>query len=553
MDYFRILNLIREPFSNSPDPDFFFQSRQHVKCLQKIELSVRLRRGLNVIIGDIGTGKTTLCRRLIRNFSNDENIESHLILDPYFSTSTEFLATVAGMFGENKFGGETSDWQLKENIKNYLFRRGVDDKKTVVLIIDEGQKLPDFCLEILREFLNYETNDQKLLQIVLFAQKEFQESIGEHQNFADRINLYHILGPLSFRETRSMIKYRVELASDGEKRPSFFSYWALRVIYKASGGYPRKIINLCHRVMLTLIIKNRSRVSRSVARFCVKEVFPETTKKWHPVRLAVLTGVLVIVLVLAVVPDYLPIQIPWEKERKALVSQLVKSRRSIRQPIVKMRQEARPPSTEKGRADAAVSVEKAKAPFIKEYEPPVLVEEASPVSLEMVVGHKKIPEILGKISVHKSDILGNLIYKVYGVYDRKYLRLISECNPEIKDPNLIEAGQLIRFPAVPIEVSSSLSKFRWVHITTKERLEDAYLFLRSHSVHERFLSIIPCWNSRDGLRFEVLYKRNFPDEESARERLKELPAGLMAGAKVHTGWGEDTVFFADPVFGFSGG
>ncbi|MBW2200522.1 MAG: transposase, partial [Deltaproteobacteria bacterium] len=70
MDYFKILNLNREPFSNSPDPEYFFQSRQHLGCLQKVELALRLRRGLNVVIGDIGTGKTTLCRQLIRRFVN---------------------------------------------------------------------------------------------------------------------------------------------------------------------------------------------------------------------------------------------------------------------------------------------------------------------------------------------------------------------------------------------------------------------------------------------------------------------------------------------------
>ena len=68
MDYFTILNLNREPFSNSPDPDYFYHSRQHLDCLQKLELSLHLRRGLNVIIGDVGTGKTTLCRQIICRF-----------------------------------------------------------------------------------------------------------------------------------------------------------------------------------------------------------------------------------------------------------------------------------------------------------------------------------------------------------------------------------------------------------------------------------------------------------------------------------------------------
>ena len=151
--------------------------------------------GLNVVMGDVGTGKTTLCRQLILRFTESEEdcneFETHLILDPNFSTPREFLSAVAMTFGLP--GAETaeSEWQLKENIKKYLFQKGVDEKKTVVLIIDEGQKIPYFCREILREFLNYETNENKLLQIILFAQNEFAEILKSHGNFADRVNQYY--------------------------------------------------------------------------------------------------------------------------------------------------------------------------------------------------------------------------------------------------------------------------------------------------------------------------------------------------------------------------
>jgi general secretion pathway protein A len=162
MDYFKILNLKKEPFSNSPEPEFFYQSVKHLGCLQKLELAIRLRRGLSVVVGDVGTGKTTLCRQLILKFAASEedhnHIETHLLLDPSFTNSLEFLSTVALTFGLSSTGSDVSEWQLKESIKNYLFQKGVDEGKIVVLIVDEGQKLPGFCLEILREFLNYETN-----------------------------------------------------------------------------------------------------------------------------------------------------------------------------------------------------------------------------------------------------------------------------------------------------------------------------------------------------------------------------------------------------------
>ena len=207
MDYFKILNLQREPFGNSPAPEFFFLSTGHVDCLQRLELAIRLRRGLNVVMGDVGTGKTTLCRQLIRKFTESEDdcneFQTHLILDPNFSTPREFLSAVAMTFRLPGAETEESEWQQKENIKKYLFQKGVDEKKTVILIIDEGQKIPYFCREILREFLNYETNENKLLQIIIFAQNEFRQILKSHANFADRVNQFYFLKPLNFRETKA--------------------------------------------------------------------------------------------------------------------------------------------------------------------------------------------------------------------------------------------------------------------------------------------------------------------------------------------------------------
>jgi general secretion pathway protein A len=263
MNYYGILNLTKEPFSNSPDPEFFFGSSQHLECLQKLELALRLRRGLNVVIGDVGTGKTTLCRQLIQRFSNTEEFETHLILDPDFSSSTEFLFTTIKMLTGRKPPARSRDWQLKEVIKKYLFRRGVNENKTVILIIDEGQKIPLNCLELLREFLNYETNENKLLQIVIFAQNEFEDTLKNYTNFADRINLYHYLKPMNFADTRAMIRYRLEKSSNNHRAYTFFSFPALLAIFLSSKGYPRKIINLCHRCILSMIIQNRSKSPES--------------------------------------------------------------------------------------------------------------------------------------------------------------------------------------------------------------------------------------------------------------------------------------------------
>ncbi|NPV04065.1 MAG: AAA family ATPase [Syntrophaceae bacterium] len=270
MSYFEILNLDREPFSNSPEPEFFFEAPQHVNCLQQLEISIRLRRGLNVVIGDVGTGKTTLSRMLIRKLHGDDTVEFHLLMDPDFGGPIQFLAGIARMLGAVDSAHGLTEWQLKEAIKQYLFRRGIDEDKIVVLIIDEGQKLPGFCIEILREFLNYETNRFKLLQIVIFAQPEFNAILERRENFADRMNVCLRLGPLDFTQMRRMIEYRIAQASQAGHDPVEFTLPALAAIYLATGGVPRKVVMLCHQVILAMIVRNRSRAGWRLVQSCLR-------------------------------------------------------------------------------------------------------------------------------------------------------------------------------------------------------------------------------------------------------------------------------------------
>ena len=534
MDYFKILNLDKEPFSNSPDPDFFSQSREHVGCLQKIELSLRLRRGLSVVIGDVGAGKTTLCRQLIRNFAGDEKVDTHLILDPYFSRASEFLSCVAEMFGERPGQNTTSDRELKELIKQNLFRRGVDEKKTVILIIDEGQKLPDLCLEILREFLNYETNAHKLLQIVIFAQKEFDLFLRSHKNFADRMNLYHRLHPLNFQEAKSMIRFRLERASNGNKRPTFFSYPALWAIYKATQGYPRKIVSLCHRILLSLIIANRTKAGWITARSCAKMAFPEFSRNWHRVRMGGLTVLLATVIFFSSVVEYVPAPGLREKVTAPSSSQVIRGRIEGRPFAIKQKSA----EGHHGKARWASPPRTAEASI----EP-----SSQGVPNKVFTEAHAMPKLLGSISVGKREWLAEMIRKVYGVFTLEYLRIVVKENREIGDPDIISPGQVIRFPAVPVALTPLTLRSKWVEISRKETLQDAYLFLKRHSSREFPLRLVPIWNNRQGLKFSILYGRHFEDEKSARKCLSKLPSAFASGAKILSGWEKDTTFFASPM------
>jgi general secretion pathway protein A len=449
MDYFKILNLKKEPFSNSPDPEFFFQSRKHLDCLQKLELALRLRRGLNVIIGDVGTGKTTLCRQLIRRFAANEDVETHLILDPYFSSPNRFLSTVSKLIKGFKPVKDSSDWQIKESIKKYLFRKGVDEKKTVILIIDEGQKIPVFCLEILREFLNYETNEYKLLQIVIFAQKEFEKTIDLHANFADRINLYHFLKPLDFRDTRLMIKFRLEKSIDTNQTYTFFTRPALWAIYWATGGYPRKIINLCHRCIMTMIIQNRSIVNFYQVRSCTQRVFPSRVKK---IKIAVATigTVVIIVTTLFSFNEINPFKFPAFLKSGLVGGQVsLPENKKFAGPAnpqlfdasenrkVSLDSDGNFIDNQSKKDNQAKSSDMDRPEHIAtQTHAETLLEKSSQLSVD-----KSFPDILGKIRLRPNQTLSGLIKTIYGSYNSKYFKSLILANPNIDDPDIVNIGQ----------------------------------------------------------------------------------------------------------------
>src|SRR5512133_3366569 len=134
MEYFNLLEFNKEPFSNSPEPEFFFASPQQNTCLQRLELAIRLRRGLNIVVGAVGTGKTTLCRKLIQNLSvpaagDAPVIETFLLLDPALAGPLNFVKTVASILCVSDISFDDREWQIKEKIKNFLFEQGVQEQK----------------------------------------------------------------------------------------------------------------------------------------------------------------------------------------------------------------------------------------------------------------------------------------------------------------------------------------------------------------------------------------------------------------------------------------
>ncbi|HNV86714.1 MAG TPA: AAA family ATPase [Candidatus Omnitrophota bacterium] len=278
MSYYKVLGFDKEPFSTSPDPAFLYLTREHEIALTNVLIEIRLRRGLSVILGDVGTGKTSLSRKLVQYLKERGDFIFHIVLDPCFENEHLFLSYLARNFDINLDGYCGSDrklWQLnvmdlKEALEKFLFQACHEAQKTVVLIIDEAQKLSEPSMEMLRVLLNYETNENKLLQVVLLGQMELHPKILRIPNFCDRISFKHTLHPLGLKDAKDLIHFRIRQAGYTSNSNLFLDE-AIQLIHKVSHGYPRRITLLCHRALKNLVMQNKWAVDEGIVRGIIEE------------------------------------------------------------------------------------------------------------------------------------------------------------------------------------------------------------------------------------------------------------------------------------------
>lgn len=269
MSYYSLLGLEREPFSTSPDPNFFYRSLSHITALRRLELNIRLRRGVSLICGDVGTGKTVLCRVLAEEFALDRGVELHMLFDPDFDSKAEFLQTLCRVFRVKSRG--VTALAHKEALERFLFQQAVNRGRIVVCIIDEGQKLSLDNLELLRTLLNYETSEFKLLQLVIMGQPEMVPKMEEMRNFLDRVSLKYTINPLGEKECAELIMFRLRQAGYcGRKQ--LFNDAALRAIYLNTQGVPRRIAMLCHDALKKSIMHGKLMVDAESVERAAREI-----------------------------------------------------------------------------------------------------------------------------------------------------------------------------------------------------------------------------------------------------------------------------------------
>jgi len=255
------------PFQLVPNPAYLFLSRGHEEAMAHLMYAISQGDGFVEITGEVGTGKTTLCRAVLENL--DKFTEAAYIFNPKLD-SLQLLKAINDEFGIPSDADNVKN--LIDTFNAFLMKKKVEGKK-VVVIIDEAQNLNKDVLEQLRLLSNLETTTSKLLQIVLVGQPELSEMLDsqELRQLGQRISLSCHLVPLTYEETREYVQHRIQVAS--QKHPEvLFSKGACRAIYKYSGGIPRLINIASDRALLTAFGLNRRKITSSIASASIREV-----------------------------------------------------------------------------------------------------------------------------------------------------------------------------------------------------------------------------------------------------------------------------------------
>ncbi|RMG58304.1 MAG: AAA family ATPase [Deltaproteobacteria bacterium] len=249
--YEQFFGLREKPFNLTPDPHFLYLSTVHREAIDHLYYGLVRGEGFICIYGEVGVGKTTICREILRML--DERFVVSYVLNP-FLTEKELLRTILGDFGVEVPGKGTKK-DLMDALERFLLRCA-DEGRNPVVIIDEAQNLSPALLEQIRVISNFEGNKRKLIQIVFVGQKELREMLAKRglRQLNQRITVRYEIEPLTREETARYIHHR--LVKAGSRGDLVFSERAVKRIHRKSSGIPRLINVLADRALLSAYVRN---------------------------------------------------------------------------------------------------------------------------------------------------------------------------------------------------------------------------------------------------------------------------------------------------------
>lgn len=265
--YEAFYGLTRRPFENTPNPEFFFASKQHREALAALVYGIKEAKGFMLITGDVGAGKTFLVHSLKYEMEEDDLIIVEAA-SPWVSPE-ELLDALPEKLGVKK-EPQWGSLAFQERVKDKLRKKHAQGRR-VVVIVDEAQQLPERTLEGIRLLSNYETEDAKLIQIILLGQPELNDMLARHsmRQVRQRIVLSRSLGYLSAAETKGYIEHRLKLSGQPDR---LFDDESVALIYRVSQGAPRLINLLCDNCLITGYAHSSRMINPQIVREAIKEL-----------------------------------------------------------------------------------------------------------------------------------------------------------------------------------------------------------------------------------------------------------------------------------------
>ena len=520
--YTSFYNLKEKPFNLTPSPRFLYLGETHKEALSLLTYGIMERKGFVLLTGEVGTGKTTIVQTLLENL--DSSVKYVSISNPTLPPKDFLFYVASGLGLKTQFESKGTFLVHFEDFLQTLFHQ----QQNVLLIVDEAQRLSLTLLEEIRLLSNMETADNKLINIFLVGQPELNQKLSnaECRPLLQRISIRYHINPLNVIETKAYIKTRLKLA--GAKDNKIFSKEVIRAIHKHAQGYPRMINILCDNALLLGYSNGKKHITVEMIKEChndlqLPESFlqkdvdikirqeskaPESVKKIPYLRAAVLALLLFILVsagsLTSVGQRYLKAVGHFYRTYFILKPSPPEEKHSV---IVQER--SLPASSEeeqKGKTEERFEIAKIK---IKENLP---ISKSKPSPLAHKEDILRIEKRI--ITVKPGDTLLGLVMEIYGYADKRTLEQIQRENPEIRDVNLIEAGQKIVFSKAPFLKNKQYPIYS-VHIASYKPLKLA------RSIFEKLIKggfepyILPFDHPQKGKIFRVAVGK-FKDKASAR-------------------------------------
>jgi type II secretory pathway predicted ATPase ExeA len=683
MDFISSLQCKTEPFVSPSDSEIYLCKAVR-DLTEKLSDNIQLGAGYQLVIGAEGSGKTTLLNQLAQKFSADNKTVVLLISNPQFRDLQQFLITVAGIFKTINAPAGFDDNTFQKAFNSFFYKLYNQEKKIVLLLIDNSQDLPDFCLNALNSFYDYHPDCRRFLQTVMCGEPLFQRKINASKALNGRIFLTTAPKPFDFTDVRKLIRFHLEqAATDPGSPPVLFSIPSQWVIYRMTQGHPKETIDLCHFIFLTLVIENLKKADWFMTLRSAKLLIPKRAKKLQIIRTTFLASLILFMLVLGLwSEEIVTLNVPWqghllqvsvptnvlpqetqpvkpvqetqekippERTREALpnTSAIIKetlppvmpaeeqiegeapakksaaipnqpeakastaevpvpesvevideeamaelksvpedepivnpANREVREVrpgdtlLVMIQQIYGPGYLKKQYIDQVIDAnphlkgphnlevgdqvffpafydQEEEKTFVATRESESLPATKSVLELQQAYFHdfteKRVepPEYLGDIITAPGEAFGDMVRRIYGPwsFNSENVKTVLAVNPNLKSPELLQVGHKIRFPTIPVTLTTKAEEVWWIRIITFDNIQSAYRLLRKYRKSPPPLVIIPSRNESGQVLMNILLEDYFMDKESALKAIQALPSVIATQAEALHGLSPETFYY----------